>query len=95
VRLRPVDLLTLAMTGEIPDTLTPLVAQMVFQPQGMGEPLDELEQVLNLRREHLPVVNAVCRAALLEPRIVDDPQVDDEIAIDDVPLVDRLRVLRW
>ena len=38
------------------------------------------------------MVNIIATAALLEPRIVDDPQADDEIALDDLDFGDRTAI---
>jgi hypothetical protein len=38
------------------------------------------------------VCDQVCRAAFVDPRIVDDPQADDEIALADLDLTDKVHV---
>lgn len=39
-------------------------------------------------------LRAVCQEMFMEPRVVDNPQADNEIAIDDVPLQDQLWAFR-
>lgn len=93
VLTRPADLLTLAMNGSIPDQLSTLVAEMIYESSAPTEQtLTGVERILRVRKAHLPVINAVCRAILQEPKVVDDPQADDEIAIDDLEILDRLHL---
>jgi hypothetical protein len=90
-RIRPVALDVLLRNGEIPDLLTPFVAQMVYS----GVDTDELDKLLSPEKlteqsgEMLELIDAVVTAAFVEPRIVADPQADDEISIADVELADR------
>lgn len=90
-RIRPVALDVLLRNGDIPDLLTPFVAQMVYQ----GVNTDELDKLLSPEKlteqstEMLKLIDAVVMAAFVEPRIVPDPQADDEISIEDVELADR------
>jgi hypothetical protein len=90
-RIRPVALDVLLRNGKIPDLLTPFVAQMVYQ----GVDTDELDKLLSVEKlteqstEMLELIDAVVCAAFVEPRIVEDPQEDDEISIADVELADR------
>lgn len=55
-------------------------------PTRLKEAMAGLE---NLER----VCDIVCRAAFVNPRIVDDPQGDNEIGIDDIDLPDKIHVL--
>lgn len=90
-RLRPVSPDQLITTGEVPDILTPLVLKMLFQGSD-GSELAQLTQsgeLLSHAGETVKLINAICRLAFVQPRIVDDPQSDDEISIDDVAIIDR------
>jgi hypothetical protein len=90
-RIRPVALDVLLRNGEIPDLLTPFVAQMVYS----GVDTDELDKLLSPEKlteqstEMLGLIDAVVTAAFVDPRIVAEPQADDEISIVDVELADR------
>lgn len=90
-RIRPVALDVLLRQGTIPDLLTPFVAKMIYE----GVDTKELDALLSVEKlaeqsdEMLALIDAICIAAFLEPRIVADPQADDEIAIEDVELADR------
>lgn len=92
-RLRPVALADLVAQGKVPDLLTPLVMRMAFEGID-AEPseLHDVERGQEWTAAVLATYAAVCRAAFVSPRIVDDPQADDEIAIDDVDLFDRASV---
>lgn len=90
-RIRPVALDVLLRQGKIPDLLTPFVAQMVYE----GVDTDELNQLLSVEKltenstEMLALIDAIVTAAFVEPHIVESPQADDEITIEDVGLADR------
>jgi len=90
-RIRPVALDVLLRQGEIPDLLTPWVAKTIYE----GVDTDELDKLLNVETlveqsdEMLSLIDAICTAAFVEPRIVADPQAEDEIHITDVELADR------
>lgn len=96
VSLRPVDPLTLAMAGQIPQPLKGIVAEMMFAPLAQqDEARDEIERRLHISADQMPVVDAVCRAALLSPRVVDSPTYDDEISLDYLPILDRTQIYWW
>lgn len=87
--------------GEIPDHLTPIVADMIFggithakvrqltdamQP---GEAQDSLQKA----SRSVAFANTLCKIAFVNPRVVDNPQAEDEIAPGDIDLSDRFFVL--
>ncbi len=89
-RLRPVDLPTLLASGQIPDILTPLAAAMMFEgPEAVGKQPGDPVKLKQQTVQMIEFYNAVCRASFVEPRIVESPQADDEIAIEDISLEDR------
>jgi len=93
-RLGPVDLSKLLLDGEVPDLLSPFVNRMLFEGMDQEEvekqfsPKEDIDQA----RETAQLVNRICRAAFIEPRIVDSDPADDEILIEDVDLTDRAYV---
>lgn len=89
-RLRPVALDVLVTSGEVPDLLTPLAARMLYGEVGD----EELQGVAEVARGTAKLCNLVCRAAFVEPRIVDDPQAEDEVALEDVDFTDRMAVFQ-
>lgn len=89
-RVGGVDPELLLRLGRIPDGLTPLVAAMLdgredtdeFRPKTQAELLERFE-----------FISAVAISALKEPRVVEDPQTDDEIALEHLELGDRIFLL--
>lgn len=91
VRMRIVTPDMLLAGGSMPDILSPLVTKMIFE-YVEGFELDGFIAQREEAKHALEVVkslNLVCKAALLEPRIVDTPQADDEICAEDLTLADR------
>jgi len=91
VRIRSVALDVLLRQGKVPDLLTPFIAKTIYDGVDTKQ-LDEMLSIENLAEqsdEMLALIDAICVAAFLEPRIVDDPQAEDEISIEDVELADR------
>jgi hypothetical protein len=95
-KLRTVDLYGLMEQGDVPDVLTTLAASVLFEGADKVISLDEPAKgkadrgdILERARQRVDLINLVCKAAFVEPRIVDDPQADDELAIDDVHMEDR------
>lgn len=93
-RLRPVALDRLLISGEVADLLTPLVVKMVMDGADTVS-LDTFlnnataERTLGTVAETIQLLDLVCRAAFVEPRIVDNPQADDEISLADLSLEDK------
>lgn len=93
-RLRPVALDRLLISGEIADLLTPLVVKMVMEGADTVS-LDTFlnnvttERALGTVAETIQLLDLVCKAAFIEPRIVDNPQADDEISLSDLLLEDK------
>lgn len=96
-RLRPVSPDQLIASGDVPDILTPLVLKMLYHGSD-GSELTQLvtssEESVAHARGTITLINAVCRAAFVDPRIVADPTTDDQISIDDVEVLDRYFVFQ-
>ena len=96
VRLRTVRPDQLLRRGKIPDVLTSLVVKMIYGKStdadfaAFVEPREAAEEAL----EMMESLRVVCEAGLLEPRMVHDPQADDEISIDDLEYPDRTYIFR-
>lgn len=90
-RLGPVDLSQMLLDGRIPDLLTPFVTQMLYE--GVNE--EDLEKqfspeaVLDRAGETMELINRVCSASFLDPRVVQEDPGDGEILIEDVSIDDR------
>lgn len=92
VRMRTVKPSVLLEYGKIPDPLTDLVIKIMYgtiTPQQYREFFDITE-----RKEHaLDLARSlciVCKAALLDPRIVSDEEIDGVVCADDEILIDDL-----
>ena len=96
VRLRPVSPDQLIVLGNVPDRLTPLVLRMVYEGSDaeLMDAFTEPNTTAAEARESIELFNVVCRLAFVAPRIIENPQADDEISIDDVSLADRGFVFR-
>lgn len=75
VFVRNVSAFELLSEGKIPDQLTPLVSNMIY-----GGSETDLANMSSLKALG-ELMNIICRAALVKPRIVDTPQKDDEIGV--------------
>lgn len=89
VRMRNVTPSRLLRLGSIPDPLSALVVRVLYadSPQASNAAINDffgLAEKVDTAREYVESLRVICTAALLEPRIVDNPQADDEIAIDDL-----------
>ncbi|MCB0184342.1 MAG: hypothetical protein KDE31_08760 [Caldilineaceae bacterium] len=106
-RLRPVAPEALIVSGNIPDVLTPLVSRMLYEgidktaetleqalsgTEAGDVDMDKVTTALKRMGEMVDAFDAVCVAAFVSPRIVAEPDADDEIAIDDLTLNDKLHV---
>lgn len=97
VKMRAVTPDKLLRGGRVPDILTPLVLKMLKGEveneeidNFYGQERDEVKDNLAM----IDSVNVVCEAALVYPRVVDMPEGDDEISIDDLSLTDRFWIFK-
>lgn len=100
--LRPITPAALmAIMGEIPDHLTPIVQEMIFGGIRNAQ-IDALIQAmtptaardsLSKAAQGVEFANTLCKIAFVEPKVVDQPQADNEISPDDIELADRYFVL--
>lgn len=96
IRLRTVRPDSLLRLGKIPNVLTTLVLNMLYD----RDEDDQFEKFLansETREQAIDMVESlrvVCTAGMVSPRIVDNPTEDDEISIDDLDLGDRAFIFR-
>ncbi len=88
--LRPVALDVMLAHGEIPDLLTPIATATLWK--GVEVDSDNADTEPELTLSMMRLFDVVARAAFMHPRIVDDPQADDEIGPEDVSLEDKAQV---
>lgn len=86
VLMRTVKPSLLLKLGKIPDFLSELVIQILYgkitneQYQAHFAPNERKEHAIEMAES----LRVVCMGALIYPRVVEDPQADDEIHIDDL-----------
>jgi len=88
----PVHILELG--EDVPDILTALALKLFYGKADFAE-VQSFRMVREDAKEALKVARSlqiVTKAFLLEPRVVDNPQADDEICIDDVEPVDQAAI---
>jgi hypothetical protein len=97
LRIRTADPNRLMRAGKVPDILTPLVAKTIYQEVSDAE----LQNFATKPREQaadalavLDSLNIVARDVLVQPKVVDDPQSDDEIAIEELTMAERRWIFR-
>jgi len=86
VEIGPVQLDQLLIAGKIPDGLTPVVSSVLWSTVGQGKSEDEIRA----EKGFYELVNLVVAAALANPRVVENPTADDEIAIEHLPFGDKI-----
>lgn len=69
------------------DRLTPILAEQLGTSKSGG--VLKPEQVVGTAGDYYAFVDMVVRMAMVEPRVVDDPVKDDEIAITDMEQEDK------
>lgn len=89
-RIRPVALDMMVASGKIPDLLAPIAAKTLWTEIDT----DEIGDVKELATGMVNLFNVVCKAAFVEPRVVDEPQADDEITLEDIAFQDKATVFQ-
>lgn len=87
VKVRPVAIDRLILAGQIPDYLTALAAKQLWGKITREELTD-----LELAKQYADLVNLIVPLAVASPRIVENPQADDEISIDDLDFRERTTI---
>lgn len=89
-RVRAVGFDLIISLGRMPDVLTAFVMDSFEKGVGVADwqptKPEELKALVDL-------ANAMCQAAFVEPRIVDNPQVEDEITIHELTMDDKFFVM--
>lgn len=90
VRMRPVALDVLIVSGRIPDFLTAVAAKSLWT-ETSGEEIASRDE---LAKGFAELVNIIVPAALLEPKVVEDPQGDDEVSLEDIDFQDKVSIFQ-
>lgn len=96
VSIRTVQPDALLRLGKIPQVLSSLVLDVIYD-RGDDDKFEKFLTTPEDQQEALQMLESlrvVCTAALLSPRIVENPQADDEISIEDMDLGDRSFIFR-
>lgn len=91
VRVKAISLATCVKLGYIPDGLTQHVVDAFNGKIAEADAVEEIKDLAEAKEE-LGYWEHLCRHCLVEPRVVDDPQADDEISIEDLELVDKQHI---
>lgn len=98
VRLRPVSLAALIRRGDIPNLLIPVVADMLWRKSRTDDRTAEQMAADDSAEEEkwfFDLSGVIIRDCLVAPRVVDNPQADDEISLDDISFSDQLAIYRF
>ena len=88
--LRPVALDLLITSGKLPDLLTPIAAKTLWVETAPSTLADQAE----LAKGFADLINLIVPLAMLSPRVVEQPQADDEISLDDIDFQDKLIIFQ-
>lgn len=88
--IRPVEVDLFVMSHEIPDSIAGYIADIInAKPVKLEIPAQEqIEQ----SKKFLSFLNTLTRFAFVNPKVVDNPQDDNEISIEDVGYSDKLQL---
>jgi hypothetical protein len=86
-RLKRISLVDLVEQGDIPQTLTGLVAEVAQKQELRQLSLEEL-------KDFADVVNLVVKACFVEPPVSDEP-TEESLGVHEISFVDRAEVFRW
>ncbi len=88
--LRRPDMMALATEDDAPNVLAGVVVAAM-----QGQDMKQLEIKPTGLKDLVALLNKIARAAFVSPKIVDNPQGEDEIALADVSLADKSWILTW
>ncbi len=92
-RIRPMETDFFVLHGKIPDDLSESVIKMMNgSPERPDIPVDKILDTM--KDQWVPFLNQLCTYAFVNPKVVSDPQGDDEISVDDIAYTDKLVVYR-
>lgn len=85
--IRPVEADFFLRVGRIPDALAPLMNTIISGDSYKLEipPIEELEK----KKGWVDFLNQLVTYAFVTPKVVENPQADDEISVDDLSYLDK------
>jgi hypothetical protein len=87
-RIRPVGLDLLVKTGRVPNVLEPMVVQLIETGRADTPASASLED----ESAWFDFLNCLCELAFVQPRVVAEPQTEDEIGVWDISLSDKMQL---
>lgn len=80
-----------ALLGNVPDTLTPVAQKALFDILDNGLTQEKMEQMspIDLMQASGRLFDVIAKLAFVNPKVVDDPANDNEIAVSDIDDVDK------
>jgi hypothetical protein len=87
-KLRPISLDLLVMHGKIPDMLTPIAAKSLW----VETSTEEIGRERDLSAKYIELINLIVPLAMIDPKVVESPQADDEISLEDLDFMDKLAI---
>jgi hypothetical protein len=88
--LRRPDMMQLATEDDAPNVLAGVVVAAM-----QGKDMKKLEVKPTGLKDLVALQNKVCIACFVSPKIVDNPQAEDEISLADLTMYDKSFVLTW
>jgi hypothetical protein len=89
-RLRNVAVDVLITSGELPDVLSTLAAQTLFDDMDFADIAEEGKT----SKQYVELINHVVPAAFDSPTVTEFPEGDDEIALSDIDWSDKVTVFQ-
>lgn len=91
VAIRPMDVQFFVQSGRIPDYLSATVQKLIKGEAARVATPDEEQQKTE---EWMTWLNDLMKWAFISPKVVDNPQGEDEIAVDEIEYADKLFIYR-
>jgi len=89
-RLRPVAVDALLAAGRIPDLLSGIAAKTIWTETDTATIAEQAETA----KRFADLINLIVPLAMLEPRVVAEPEGDGEIALEDVEFADKIAIFQ-
>lgn len=89
-RLRPVAVDALLAAGRIPDLLSPIAAKTLWVETDTASIAEQAESA----KGFADLINLIVPLAMIEPRVVDNPEGEGEIALEDVDFSDKIAIFQ-
>lgn len=93
VLIRPMDAGFFFKTGRIPDFLAKTVSDLINRASSQVEVPKEFTP--DQTKEWLVFLDELVKWTFVSPKVVDNPQTDDEIGVDEISIVDKLYLYQF